>query len=243
MVLLLGESCQALGVLAHRVIGGRGGIARGSVLGLVNALGAQQSSAADPKPPGVILANAGELWWWPEGARGLTPLERHGVPMASAVHYGRYHDAKVNEVPGHRSVGEHIRSVFETVVVGCGLVDEEAKVDVIVVGDTADDLKKYLDDDVVWARVGPMLGCLVVVGGVYSSKEFKCEGFKKFMEEVGFVRASLFLIYVLTQSSVPAPTSSTTRPSTAPSPAPAGTRAQLGSPRTAAQSTAPATRW
>ena len=122
-------------------------------------------------------------------------------------------------------------------------MDEEAKVDVIVVGDTADDLKKYLDDDVVWARVDPVLGCLVVVGGVYSSKEFKCEGFKKFMEEVGSVPASLFPICVLTQSSAPAPTSSTTRPSTAPSPAPAATRAQSVSPRTAAQSTAPATRW
>ncbi len=229
-------------MLAHRVIGGRGGIARGSVIGLVDALAQQQCSANDPASPGVILANAGELWWWPEGGKGLTPIERHGVPMESAVHWGRYHDKRVNEVRGHRTVGQHVKSVFETVVLGCGLVGEEAKVDVIVVGDTADDLKKYLDDDKVWARVGPVLGCLVVVGGVYSSKEFKCEGFKKFMEKVGSSGIP-FSLSVTDAVSAPAPTSYITRPSTAPSLVPAETRAQLASPRTAAPSTAPATRW
>ncbi len=131
-----------------------------------------------------MLANAGELWWWPEGGRGLTPIERHGVPMASAVHYGRYHDPKVNEVPGHRSVAEHVRAVFETVVLGEGFVRENAKVDVIVVGDTADEVKEYLDHDEVWDRVGPRLNCLVVLGGIYNSKKFGCKGFKRFMEEV-----------------------------------------------------------
>lgn len=171
-------------MLAHRVIGGRGGVTRGSVLGLVDGLGTQQSSATDSAPPGVVLANAGELWWWPEGGRGLTPVERHRVPMASAVHFGRYHDPKVNEVPGHRTVAEHVRGVFEAVVLGGGLVGEGAKVDVVVVGDTADEVKEYLDDEPVWEKVGGRLGCLVVMGGVYNSKKFKCEGFKKFMEEV-----------------------------------------------------------
>jgi hypothetical protein len=183
VVLLVGEPCQSLGVLAHRVIGGRGGITRGSVLGLIQGLKTQQSSATDPAPPGVVLANTGELWWWPEGRRGLTPIERHQVPMSSAVHYGWRHDPKVNEVPGNRSLTEHVRGVFETVVMG-NMLRKEAKVDVIAVGDAADVVEAYLDDDKVWEKVGGRLGCLVIMGGFYHSENLKCEGFKEFLKEV-----------------------------------------------------------
>jgi hypothetical protein len=183
VVLLVGEPCQSLGVLAHRVIGGRGGITRGSVLGLIQGLKTQQSSATDPAPPGVVLANTGKLWWWPEGRRGLTPIERHQVPMSSAVHYGWRHDPKVNEVPGNRSLTEHVRGVFETVVMG-NMLRKEAKVDVIAVGDAADVVEAYLDDDKVWEKVGGRLGCLVIMGGFYHSENLKCEGFKEFLKEV-----------------------------------------------------------
>ncbi|KAK4149289.1 hypothetical protein C8A00DRAFT_38107 [Chaetomidium leptoderma] len=190
VVLLIGESYQPLGVLAHRVIGGRGGITRGSVLSLVAALNGQQSSAADPSPPGIVLANAGELWWWPEGGKGLTPMDRHRVPMASAVHLGRYHDPKVNEVPGNRTVAEHVRAVFENVVLG-GLVNSKATIDVIAVGDAVDEVERYLDDDAVWERLGGKLGCLVVLGGFYDSKKFRCERFRRFMKE----RARAYIIH------------------------------------------------
>ncbi|KAK3901511.1 Arb2 domain-containing protein [Staphylotrichum tortipilum] len=190
VVLFFGEPYQALGVLAHRVIGGCGGITRGSALGFVHALCGQQSSAADASPPGVVLTNPGELWWWPEGGKGLTPLERHMVPMASAVHYGRYHNPRVNEVPGQRSVAEHVREVFETVVMG-GLVDKEARVDVIALGSTADDVELYLDDDAVWAKVGARLNSLAILGGCHSSSHLRCEGFKRFLEE----RARAYVIH------------------------------------------------
>ncbi|KAJ4298751.1 hypothetical protein N0V88_003783 [Collariella sp. IMI 366227] len=147
IILLFGESAQSLGVLAHRVIGGRGGISKGSVLGLVSALKTLQSSATDASPPGVVLANTGELWWWPEGGMGLTPTERHDVPMASAVHLGRWHDKAVNEVEGHRNVDEHVKSVFEQVVMNENLVNGKAKVDVIAVGDASDAVEKYLDGE------------------------------------------------------------------------------------------------
>ncbi|KAK4125268.1 hypothetical protein N657DRAFT_633134 [Parathielavia appendiculata] len=190
VVLLFGESCQSLSVLAHRVIGGRGGITRGSVLGFVEALNKQQSSATDPAPPGLVIANPGELWWWPEGGRGLNPIERHRVPMASAVHYGRYHDPKVNEVPGNRTVSEHVKGVFETVVMG-DMVSKEAKVDVIVIGDVATEVEGYLNDDTVWERIGGKLNCMAILGGSYSSKYFKCEAFKQFMKK----RARAYIIH------------------------------------------------
>ncbi|GAB1311623.1 Arb2 domain-containing protein [Madurella fahalii] len=183
VVLLFGESSQESGVLAHRVLGGRGGITKGSVLGLVKALKTQRSSAADPSPPGIVIANPGELWWWPEGGRGLTPTSRHCVPMSSAVHYGRYHDEEKNGIPGNRTVAEHVRCVFEDVVMK--MVSKTAKVDVIAVGDVADAVEGYLDEEAVWERVGGMMNSLVVLGGFYDSAKFKCGGFKKFMKERG----------------------------------------------------------
>jgi hypothetical protein len=208
-------------VLAHRIIGRRGGITKGSVLSLIDALKTQQSSATDSNPPGVILANPGELWWWPEGGCGLTPTGRHRVPMSSAVHLGRYHDREANEVPGNRTVAEHVRCVFESVVMG-GLVGEGAKLDVIAVGDVADEVEAYLNDEKVWGEVGGKMNCLVVLGGFYNSAKFKCERFAKFMKEVCFhsVPDSFYTPYANVASSELALTLSITTPWIAPSPAP-----------------------
>ncbi|KAL2257160.1 hypothetical protein VTK26DRAFT_588 [Humicola hyalothermophila] len=198
VVLIFGESAQELGVISHRVIGRAGGIAKGSMISLVPGLRAQRASAAADDdggdgashPPGVVLANCGELWWWPEGGKGLTPQARHGVPMASCVLLGRYHERERNEIEGNRTVWEHVRCVFESVLLG-GLAKDGVKVDVIAVGDAADEVEAYLNDDEVWERVGKMMSCLVVVGGMYSSAEFKCEGFAKFMDE----RARAYVIH------------------------------------------------
>lgn len=107
--------------------------------------------------------------------------------MASAVHLGRYHDPKVNEVAGNRTVGEHVRGVFEAVL-KAGLVNETAKLDVIAVGDAAEEVVNYLDDNEVWEVTGNRLGCMVVLGGCYNAKKFKCAGFTRFVAEVWFSR-------------------------------------------------------
>jgi hypothetical protein len=182
VVLLFGESAQEFGVLAHRVIGGPGGITKGSVLSFVQALKAQQSSATDPSPPGIILTNPGELWWWPEGKRGLTPTGRHSIPFSSAVHYGVYHDPDKNEIPENRTIAEHVACVLESVVET--LVNKMAKLDVIAIGDVAEAVEEYLNDHAVWERIGHRMNTLVVLGGFYNSANFKCEGFKQFMSEV-----------------------------------------------------------
>ncbi|KAK0737485.1 Arb2 domain-containing protein [Apiosordaria backusii] len=181
VVLIIGEETQQFGVLAHRVLGGKGGITQGSVLNLVRALQSQPSSATDPSPPGIIIANPGELFWWPEGKRGLTPSERHDIPLASAVHYGRVYDKTKNGIPKNLNCGEHVECVFEEVVEK--LVGRGAKVDVIAVGNSAEEVEGYLNDEGVWGRVGQKMGAMVVLGGFYHSGGFRCEGFRRFMQE------------------------------------------------------------
>lgn len=181
VVLIVGEDNQQFGVLAHRVLGGKGGITKGSILNLVQALKKQPSSSTDPTPPGIIIANPGELWWWPEGKRGLTPVDRHYIPMTSAVHLGRAYDKARNGIPKNITTAEHVKCVFEEVV--DKLVGKDAKLDIIAVGNSAEEVEKYLNDDEVWKKFGTMMGAMVVLGGFYHSDEFKCEGFKQFMQE------------------------------------------------------------
>jgi Arb2 domain. len=170
------------------VIGRRGGINKGSLVSLVQGLKKQQ--AEDGKKDeelGIVLANLGELWWWPEGKRGLTPRGRHGVPMASCVHLGRWHDKKVNEIPLNRSPAQHVKCVFESVVLGGEegkKVPDDAMLDIIAVGDGADEVEKYLDQEEVWAKIGDRLNSFVNLNGNYSATKLTCNGFKKFMEDV-----------------------------------------------------------
>ncbi|KAK4231069.1 Arb2 domain-containing protein [Podospora fimiseda] len=189
VVLFIGQPIQEFGVLAYRVLSGRGGINKGSVINLVKALKNQKSSAEDDSPPGIIIANPGELIWWPEGKRGLTPTGFHGVPMASAVHFGRRWVEEENGIPGNMTSREHVKMVFEEVL--GKMVKKGTKVDVIALGDSADDVEGYLNDDEAWAKFGGMMGSLVVMGGYYDKKQFKCEGFEKFMNE----RARAYVIH------------------------------------------------
>ncbi|KAK3693637.1 Arb2 domain-containing protein [Podospora appendiculata] len=189
VVLIFGESAQEFGILAHRVAGGPGGIDQGSMVSLVRALKNQTSSPADASPPGIILANPGELWWWPQGKRGLTPTQRHSIPMSSAVHLGVYHDETNNSIPENRSPAEHVRHTFEKVVPA--LVPAAAKLDIIAVGDLADDVETFLDDEKVWAEVGGRLSSMTLLGGFYNAAESKFAGFKTFVND----RARAYMIH------------------------------------------------
>ncbi|RYP48521.1 hypothetical protein DL768_005600 [Monosporascus sp. mg162] len=183
VVLIFGESYQDLGVLAHRVIGGPGGVDKGSMVSIVASLQQQRSSPTDAAAPGIILANTGQLLWCPSAGRSLTRCAFDAAPMKSAVHEGRLVDEDRNRVPGNRSVAEHVRYVFESVVPAFVDPRKEARIDVVAVGDAAEAVEKYLDGEAVWARWGNHFGCFANVGGYYPTWELKCEGFKQFLRD------------------------------------------------------------
>ncbi|OIW31142.1 hypothetical protein CONLIGDRAFT_643152 [Coniochaeta ligniaria NRRL 30616] len=178
IIVIFGESAQDLGVIAHRVVGGPGGVAKGSIESVVRAI----QDADTWNRTAIVIANPGQLWWWPEGGRGLTLSGRFAVPMQSAVHRGREYDARLNAIPGHETVGRHVRSVFEEVL--GGMVREDAKLAVVAVTDVADEVERFLDDDKNWEVWGPRMESLALLGGFYGATEgIKCEGFKTFLAE------------------------------------------------------------
>ncbi|KAI0393396.1 Arb2 domain-containing protein [Xylariaceae sp. FL0594] len=183
MVIIFGETHQDLGILAHRVIGGRGGIDKGSLVTTVRSLlqGGQKSSATDLSAPGVILANTAELLWWPEGQRTLNAQAFDWAPMHSAAHQGNLVVPSIHHVPGNESAKAHIQYIFEKVVPA--LVHDAAGLDLIGIGSGADALEMYLNDDAVWKRVGQRLNCLAIVGGSVSQREIECNGLRQFLRE------------------------------------------------------------
>lgn len=178
VLVLFGERDQDLGVLAHRVLGGKGGVDEGSVVSIVKRLPRQDI--------GVVLANTGESWWWPEGKRPLSYRQSNGVRMKSAVLKGRYFDPKVNGIPGHADVGEHVRMVFESVLANADFVDGEARIEVIGLSEGAVEVERYLDEN--WKGWEDRIGCLAILGGGLEEHEIKNEGFRTFLKEVPYTR-------------------------------------------------------
>lgn len=158
------------------MLGGKGGVNEGSVLSIVHALREQNDVV------GVVLANTGESWWWPEGKRALSFRQSNGVRMKSAVHKGRYFDAQVNGIPAHADVAEHVRMVFESVLANEEFVGKEARLEVIGLSEGAMEAEKYLDEN--WKRWEDRIGCLAILGGGLEEREIKNEGFKAFLKEV-----------------------------------------------------------
>ena len=201
-MVIFGEPAQDLGILAQRVASGPGGLDRGSMVSVVRramtimaGAGADEGEDGGGKGkgetrPGIVLANTGQLWWWPEGGRPLTHAGRHAMPMASAVHWGRADGGPRNEVAGNETVGAHVRCVFETVV--RGLAAPGAGLHVVAVGDAADEVEAYLDGEEAWREWGPRMECLALLGGFYKAADLKCEGFKRFMREVSVARTACF---------------------------------------------------
>ncbi|KAI1500624.1 Arb2 domain-containing protein [Biscogniauxia marginata] len=193
VVLIFGETSQDLGVLAHRVIGGRGGVDAGSLVRCARELlsppprsstppSSNENDDATTPPPGIVLANMGELLWWPAGRRTLGRAAFAGAPMASAACLGNVvRDGAHRIVPGNRDPREHVKYIFEQVVVA--LVAPGAGIDIVGLGDGADAVEEYLDWGPTWARWGPRVNCLAIVGGMRAVENVRCEGFRQFLRE------------------------------------------------------------
>lgn len=197
VVLIFGECDQDFGLLAHRVVGGSGGIDEGSMVSIVRALQSQSKSDAkadaegEKEEKGVVLANTGETWWWHEGRRPLCYRQSTGVRMRSAAMKGRWLDRRANAIPGNADAEEHVRRVFESLMGDGGdggggsseySVGRDAVVEVIGLTDGAVAVEKFLDAN--WARWGKRIGSLALVGGGQGVDGLRDEGFKRFLREV-----------------------------------------------------------
>lgn len=182
IVVIFGETRNDLGLVTGRVANGPGGIDEGSMVSVVRAVQSQPSTQADTSPPGIVLANMGQTYWWPEGKRAITISGSSATLLPSLVHKGKRHLPAVNDIPGNKGPVEHVKYMFSEVL--GSLTDEKALVDVIATGESCEIVERFLDRTEVWDIWDKRLNSLVLLGPVYDAEGLKNEQFKAFMAKV-----------------------------------------------------------
>jgi len=139
LVIYFGESMQDLGVFAYRIIG-QESISSGSTLDFIHDI----QNGKDGGDTAIVIANLGQLLWHRRGQRALTMASWNGLPRKTGVSNPIRIDSVKNHIPGNYDVRQHINSVFDTVA---KLATEDAKIDIIGVGEGAEESVKYLNEN------------------------------------------------------------------------------------------------
>ncbi|KAL7783548.1 Arb2 domain-containing protein [Trichoderma afarasin] len=179
IVVIFGEPTQELGLVAGRVANGAGGINEGSMVSVVRALASQRSSPDDASPPGIVLANMGQTYFWPQGKRAITVLVSSFLPLPSLLHKGVRHVPALNDISGNEDPVKHVKYIFGEVL--RSMANDKALLDVIAIGESCEIVEKFLDGEQAWDTWGKRLNSLTLLGPVYEAESLTNASFKEFM--------------------------------------------------------------
>jgi len=171
VVILFYEHTQDLGIFAHRIIGGKGGINAGSAVDFVKYIQAQATCPGNPEAPGIILANLGQLRWWRRGKKAVTQTTWYALPQKSSVENPFRFDPIKNTIPGNRNTEEHVNYIFNHVVEE--LVDPKAMLDIVGVSDGAVQVSVFLEKHDNFKKWGGRVAAFASVATWYHATEIK----------------------------------------------------------------------
>ncbi|KAK0509849.1 hypothetical protein JMJ35_007243 [Cladonia borealis] len=170
IVLYLGEAIQDLGVFAYRIIG-QESISAGSALDFTHDI----QSSKDSADTAIVMANLGQLLWYRRGQRAVTMATWNGLPRKTGVGGPMRIDPLKNHIPANEDVKAHVKSVFE--MVG-KMARDNAVIDVIGIGDGAEEAVEYLDQN--WVRWETQVRAICVgmafvwtVGSLLNNEKFR----------------------------------------------------------------------
>lgn len=182
VVLIFGEHTKALGVLAHRVASGPGGINKGTMVSAVQAINNLPTGDKDSQPPAIILANMGQLYWWHEGKEAITVDASSAIPLPSLVHMGTKYIPKVNDIPENEDPDKHMTSIFRGVV--AEYTKYGARLDIVVIGESCGTFARFFNDQQNWSFWGPFLGAILFFSPSLIEDAFTNENLKAFIAKV-----------------------------------------------------------
>ncbi|KAM3530816.1 hypothetical protein MY4038_004752 [Beauveria bassiana] len=171
IIIVFGECAKELGSVANRVVGGPGGVEKGSMIGAVKAM--QRHGSA-----GIILANMGESCWSQEHKRAITVGHSAALTMPSLVHMGIKYHAEINDIPGSESPACHVQTVLSTVITKNA--KKNAKMNIVAIGDSCEVITTFLDDEKTWTKWGPSLQSAVFYSPAFYN-EPKQAGLRNFL--------------------------------------------------------------
>ena len=182
VIVLFYEHTQDLGVFAHRIIGGKGGINEGSAINLIKYIQAQHTSADHPEAPGIILANMGQLRWSRKYKKAITQTSWLALPQKSCVEVPFRMDEEKNTIPGNRNTAEHVDYIFNKVVEQ--MCDPEATFDIIGVSDGAVQVFEFLDDFANFEKWSPRVNAFAALATWMHTSDIRNEKFAKWLLNV-----------------------------------------------------------
>lgn len=156
----------------------------GSMVSVVQDLQKQASSPKDASPPGLFIANPGQIYWWPEGCRCLTVTASSAIPLPSLVHIGRRYIPEINSVKGHETPKDHVESVFSTLL---SMIDGSTKVSLVAIGQSCEMVTQFLDNQENWDTWKDHLDSMLLLGTVYPADDLKNDNLRKFLARVSRV--------------------------------------------------------
>ncbi|KAF2757437.1 hypothetical protein EJ05DRAFT_500974 [Pseudovirgaria hyperparasitica] len=173
VIILINDDFQDLGVLAYRHLYEQGGFEHGSCVSTVKDLIARspplgvdgdvnpETAAQSRGAPALIVLNPGQLRYSHKYNCAMTRISWLAMPRKSIAHPATAFDGDENTVPGHRTIEDHIKTVFEQVVGDTRFVSPEAEVYVIAVSEGARATLDILDEN--WPKYSQRLTGLALM--------------------------------------------------------------------------------
>ncbi|APA15947.1 hypothetical protein SS1G_09155 [Sclerotinia sclerotiorum 1980 UF-70] len=183
VIILFYEPKDDIGIFAHRILGGAGGINTGSAVNIVKYIQEKGACSEESEPPAIILANMGQIYWYRRGQKPVTLMTWSALPQSSCVEKTTRLDAIKNTVPGNRTTDEHIDYIFNHVIEE--LMPKVAKIDVIGVSEGAMGVSRFLDDLENWKKWGSRMQALAALATWWHSIDYKNPLFLKWLEARG----------------------------------------------------------
>ncbi|KAF7935042.1 uncharacterized protein EAE98_003087 [Botrytis deweyae] len=171
VIVLFYEPKDDIGVLAHRVLGGAGGIDTGSAVNMVKYIQEKGAASGESEPPAIILANMGQIYWYRRGRKPVTLMTWSALPQSSCVEKTTRLDAMKNTVPGNRNTDEHIDYIFNHVIEE--LMPKVTKIDVIGVSEGAMGVTRFLDNLENWKKWGSRMQAFAALATWWQSIDYR----------------------------------------------------------------------
>jgi hypothetical protein len=182
VIVIFGEPTTDLGIVSYRVVNGPGGLDRGSMVNVVRAIGKHVASTDDSNPPGIVLANMGQRYWWHEEKRALTISASGDTPLPSLVHLGTRHVPLLNTIAGSETPLRHMETIFSEVLEK--LLDHQAKIDLIAIGESCEVVQNFFDNKTHWDSWSGRLNGMVLFGTVFETEKLSNDAFRDFLAQV-----------------------------------------------------------